>query len=373
MIYNGAVTENGTTCENTTAASRQLSSISAFNTQYNSVADVGYMKNARYVSQSATSISGVYFGTSIEYGKYDVSNPGTNVYRLVDDGNGSVGTTLDGNHHYSCDSVAATGTCTTVRYYYNENDENGTTYRYISLTGGETIEDALYKMTGNGDETVKTRNAGYVLNNIDSTAKVAIESWFRTNLTNEVDSSKRNYAIYLEDTVYCNDRSYKTATGKVATYEQSGWNPSGGNLTKNIYFGPLNRAHNEWYSDTNVPTILCPNETDRFSVSSSIAHLNYPVGLLTADEIVMAGASGTSQIANQTYYLYSGDSYWSMSPYGFLTGYAYDFWVSASGQKGGKNVLNTGGLRPVISLKSGTEFESGGDGTGLNPYVVKYE
>ena len=152
----------------------------------------------------------------------------------------------------------------------------------------------------------------YILNNIDSTAKVAIESWFRTNLTNEVDSSKRNYAIYLEDTVYCNDRSYKTATGKVAIYEQSGWNPSGGDLTKNIYFGPLNRAHNEWYSDTNVPTILCPNETDRFSVSSSIAHLNYPVGLLTADEIVMAGASGT-------------------------------------------------------------EFESGGDGTGLNPYVVKYE
>ncbi len=368
MIYNGEATGNGTTCENTTAESRQLASTSAFNSQSQSVADVGYMKNTRYLYQSTAPTSGVYYGTSIEYGEYDTSNPGTNVYRLVDDGNGSVGTTLDADHHYSCNSVAATGTCTTIRYYYYVS---GTTYRYINLIGGEEIEDAIYKMTGNGDAETKARNSSYVLNNTDSTVKTAIESWFRTNLTNEVDNTKRNYVNFLEDTVYCNDRSYQT-TGSGA-YTNSGWNPNGGSLRNYLYFGSGNRARNNWYSTTNVPTTACPNETDRFSVSSSVAHLNYPVGLLTADEIVMAGASGNSNISNNTYYLYTGNYYWYLSPTYFDGSYAYEFLVTSSGTLSHNYVGGSGGLRPVVSLKLGTEFETGGDGTGTNPYVVKYE
>ena len=31
------------------------------------------------------------------------------------------------------------------------------------------------------------------------------------------------------------------------------------------------------------------------------------------------------------------------------------------------------GLRPVISLKFGVEFNEDGDGTKMNPYVVKYK
>ena len=230
-------------------------------------------------------------------------------------------------------------------------------------------------MTGNivnPNIDVVTRNAGYVLNNTDSTAKGAIESWFRTNLTNEVDNTKRNYANYLEDTVFCNDRSLKT-TGSSDKYEQSGWNPNGGSLSLNLYFGTWNRYQNSsWYSTTNVPSTACPNETDRFSVSSSVAHLNYPVGLLTVDEMIMAGAAGNSYADNQTYYLYTGGYYWSLSPSDFNIRFAYGFHVYSTGYLTGNTVYNSYGLRPVVSLKPEIEFEDGGLGTSLKPYVVKY-
>ena len=371
MVYNGAVTGNGTTCENTADTDRRIL-VSDFDSQADDImADVGYMKNARYTIYNGLPTSGTYFGTSIEYGEYDTSNPGTNVYRLVDDGNGSVGTTLDANHHYTCNETIANGICAEIRYYF-------LSYAYIKLTGGETIQDAIYKMTGNGDAIVKARNSGYVLNQNDSTAKTEVESWFRTNLTNEVDSTKTNFKDYLEDTVYCNDRSFKTVTGNTSspTYQESGWNPNGGDLTKYLYFGTWNRYNNNWYSTTNVPSTTCPNETDRFSMSSSVAHLNYPVGLLTVDEIIMAGAAGTGN-RNSTFYL--NGNYWTMSP-GYYDGLTFVLSMQNIGfaMVDVKIPVIMGqpssivGLRPVISLKPGIEFESGGNGTPTNPYVVKY-
>ena len=361
MIYNGAVTGNGETCENTAHADRVLTSNSAFNSQYQSVPDVGYMKNERYTYTNAEGETGSIYGKKVEW-------DGTNYLVIEDTANvASSNTTKDNNHHYSC-GTSGTSSCPSVRYYYYDN-------YYITLANGELVEDAIYKMTGNivnQNIDVVARNSGYVLNNTDSTIKTAIESWFRTNLTNEVDNTKRNYVNYIEDTVYCNDRSLKT-TGSSSKYEQSGWNPNGGDLTKELYFGTWNRYRNDWYSTTNVPSTACPNETDRFSVGSSVAHLNYPVGLLTADEIVMAGASGSLTISNTSYYLYTGNHYWSLSPYLFGNNDSREFVVYNDGKLSTVSVNSSKGVRPVVSLKPGTEFESGGEGTTLKPYVVKYE
>ena len=229
-------------------------------------------------------------------------------------------------------------------------------------------------MTGNGSSSTKTKNESYVLNTTDSTAKTEIENWFKTNLTNEVDASKTNYQEYLEDTVFCNDRSYKT-TGSSNTYIQSGWNPNGGNLSTDLYFGTFNRFNNSnWYSEANVPSMACENVTDRFSVSNQEAKLKYPVGLLTIDEIILAGAAGNSNTSNNTYYLYTGNYYWSLSPYFFNINNAREFNVTGSGALVNNNVgYGSVGLRPVVSLKLGTEFEEGGNGIPTNPYVVKYE
>ena len=362
MIYNGVVTgtTENPTCENVTGGARQLAR-SAFNTNYTSMSDVGYMYNKRYEYSSGEAANGSIFGKKVEWN-------GTN-YLVIDDtsGTSSTNTTLDANHHYTC-GTASTITCTSVRYYYYNS---GSTYRYITLTNGDTIEDALYKMTGNGNIETKTKNSGYVLNTTSSEAKINIENWFKTNLTNEVDASKTNYQEYLEDTTWCNDRSYSVTTGK-GTYEEAGWNPSGGSLSTYQYFAAGGRKDiGNYYSSTKVPVMTCPNVTDQFRVGNNYAKLSYPVGLLTADEIIMAGVVGNSSTSNTSFYLYNESyTYWSLSPSSFYSGTAGVFGLGS--RASGNGVYNSYvGFRPSVSLKPGTEFVEGGEGTTTNPYVVK--
>ena len=145
-------------------------------------------------------------------------------------------------------------------------------------------------------------------------------------------------------------------------------------LTKALYFGPWNRLHNNWYSTENVPNMDCPNETDRFTVSNINGNgaLTYPVGMLTIDEIILAGNSGAAGQGNDDYYLYVGTLYRTLSPY-LSKGNAPAVVISM-----GNGVMSTMiaasfvGLRPVVSLKPGIEFEPDGDGTPTNPYIVKY-
>ena len=372
MIYNGVATDNGTTCTNSSSSSRSLTP-SSFNSSYYGMSYVGYMLNKEYDYASYAPTTDAYFGNSVEYGDFD--NNGTNEYRLV-----STSQTKDDNHHYSCDLTSATGTCTNLRYYFY-ND------KYIILRDGEDIYDAIYKMTGNGTDEVKARaiNQNYDLNKKNSKVKTNIENWFKTNLTNEVDANQINYQVYLEDTIYCNDRSFKTIDNSAypSVYETSGWYPNGGSTNDYIHFGIRNRLVNSWFSTTNVPAvkntgtvpnIACPNETDRFSVGNPKAKLNYPVGLLTADEIVLAGAAGGSSNNNTNYYLYTGADYWAMTPYGWNGSLFINSVVEYYGDCGALAVGSaTAGVRPVVSLKQGIEFESGGNGTPTNPYVVKYD
>ena len=226
-------------------------------------------------------------------------------------------------------------------------------------------------MTGNGSPIVKARHSNYDLNINNSTIKSAVDDWFRINLTNEVNSNNLNYQNYIEDTIYCNDRSFKT-TGSSNTYVLSGWNPASENQSAYLSFGVHNRFGNSWYSTTNVPDFTCEKDVDKFTKSPNKGNgkLAYPVGLLTTEDVILAGAPGNGG-TNVENYLYTGYDYWTMSP-SSIDNNVYMTKVNYSG--GLHNVLatNSFGVRPVISLKLGVEFESGGDGTPNNPYVVKY-
>ncbi len=334
---------------------------------HSSLSDVGYMYNKTYTAHTEGATSGAYFGSSVIYD--DIDGNGIKEYQLI-----SPVTSINSTHHYTCNLTTSSGTCATVRYYY----VSGSNYAYIELTGGETIEDALYKMTGNGTDAVKEKNSSYVLNANDSTIKSVLENWFKTNLTNEVDNTKMNYVDYLEDTIFCDNRSFRS-NGSYGTYEKSGWNPNNGSLSVSLQFDIFNRtSNNNWYSTTNAPSLVCQNETDQFMVNNNKAKLDYPVGFLTADEVILAGASGNSTYTNnRNYYLYTAGSYWTMTP-------TMGQGVGASGEganvmsvlhNGGMqpaNVVATDGARPVISLKPGIKFENRGNGTPTNPYVVKY-
>ena len=333
LIYNG-VPSNGT-CNNT--GNSTSIGTSAFNTRDNSPAYVGYMYGTPYTysSKSMENITDTYYyGKDVTYenGAYTLTNT------ITSNSWSSIYNTSDGiyNHHYSC--LSTSNTCSNVYYIYYTDDYAV----YITLTDGRKVEDALSEMLD------------YNTNN--SAIKDVIDNWYSNNMT--------NYTNKLEDTIWCNDRSI---------YSRGGWNPNGGVtfFTNNydIEFAPylLFSASYRVHS-TYGPSLMCSRDVDKFTVSTSNGNgsLIYPVGLLTADEALLAGEGIEGNKPNNSYYLYTGEGYWAGSPSSFFdNGHrgAYEMILLFG------NYVNTSfGVRPCVSLALGTEMT--GSGTVDDPYVV---
>ena len=113
--------------------------------------------------------------------------------------------------------------------------------------------------------------------------------------------------------------------------------------------------------------LTCPQQNDAFTVSDTTkgnGALTYPVGLLSTDEIVLAGGWSAS---NSGYYLYSGQYWWASSPYDFSGSNAYVRNVYSNGIANYNYIVNfNSGVRPVFNLKA--EVLTYGDGTMNNPY-----
>ena len=87
--------------------------------------------------------------------------------------------------------------------------------------------------------------------------------------------------------------------------------------------------------------------------------------------MIAGGRYGTSNI---TYYLYTGNRWWTGSPYGFgRNAVARVFYVSANGvlsESGAtSNFIFPVSARPSISLKNNIVVSSG-DGSVDNPYII---
>ena len=325
LIYNGEYTEQGK-CNNTGSSSQitlteNNTSVNTFkfNENTNSPAYVGYMYGTVYEYSTANWTSGAKFGSSFTW-------DGTN-YKLVD----ATVTTPDATHHYSCNSTDANATCTNLRYVYYGTS----TKYYITLTGGDGVEEALAKMQ---------------TNTTNSNAKNKIETWYASNMT--------SYTSKIEDTIYCNDRS---------AYSLGGWNSNGGSLSEtSLNYGAMQRVY-----VNQSPSIVCSNKNDSFTWKNGNGNqkLQYPVGLLTIDEMVMAGGMSNS---NTSYYLTTGEYYWSLSPSYFNYDYAHEFRVVGDGYLSSDYYYSSDilGLRPVVSLKPGTPVVSG-TGTVSDPYVIE--
>ena len=100
--------------------------------------------------------------------------------------------------------------------------------------------------------------------------------------------------------------------------------------------------------------------------------LTYPVGLITADEIVAAG-SGKYATRNSSYYLYRpGYWYWSLSPFYMNTSGNARVFISHKGYLD-HNVVDSvmdggGGVAPVINLSANYVKTLRGKGTMTDPY-----
>ena len=171
----------------------------------------------------------------------------------------------------------------------------------------------------------------------NSTIKTALETWYEENLF--------NYSNYIDQNgKFCNDRDM--ANG----YE---WESS---PSASILYASTDRV-------SGTPKLQCNNYLDIYTM---------PIGLITIDEVLMAG--GTKK--NNDYYLYIGDNYWTMSPYGYNPGlntmnikiYCVSYYGALDINGAYKIDSQSNGIRPVINLKANTQFT--GTGTINDPFVV---
>ena len=204
-------------------------------------------------------------------------------------------------------------------------------------------------------------------NKNESTIKKYIDNWYRANFDESATSK-------LEDTVFCNDRGTKAYDANtIGDTSRSSYGALGYGTNTTLYLA-AHRA--SYWSNNPSPSLVCLNNNDKFTVDvqNGNGKLTYPVGLITLDEVVLAGLnayySNTSNFKDSTNYLYTNEYYWTFSPVLMdADGYAYVGNVGSVGSVTDDYVDSTVGVRPVVSLISNTLVT--GEGTTTNPYIVE--
>ena len=226
---------------------------------------------------------------------------------------------------YNGTSTTSTGTNTQI---------NGTTYRFNNANDNNMYVGFMY-----------TENDAHGLEN-SSNAKVVLDNWYNVNLS--------KYENYLNGNIgFCGDRTIYTGTGI-----GSGYN----NFT---YYS----AYNRLYSNSS-PSLQCDSRDIYTTKESSTGNkaLTYPVGLITADEVVLAGLPWNSRGYTTTNYLYTGQAYWTMTPYYYYSSNAMMFDVNVQSALYNADTNTTLGIRPVINLRADVQIT--GSGTTSDPFKV---
>ena len=241
----------------------------------------------------------------------------------------------------------------------NFNDLNDiSTHHYICLNYGEkSCSEVGYIFYYNSSQNVSQKVVKYIiLKNGVSTVSKAMEDMFTKNTTNSyikigIDAWYKHFMLpydnYIEDTIFCNDRSIRNL---------GGWNDGG------TTFAPLQFKERYDTSD-----LSCTNTTDKFSVSNSAAQLTYKVGLMSSPEM---------NILNNNNVRKTGKQYWLASPSEFdmsasING-SFNNYVMSDGRVSADELKHSFGVRPAISLIPGIEYSSG-NGSMANPYIIDIE
>ena len=229
-----------------------------------------------------------------------------------------------------------------------------TTSGYIGESSFNTIDnDPMYVGYKYGTTGSLENNR---LNTNDSTIKTYIDNWYKNNLT--------AYTKYLStDAVYCNDRELAS----LSTYSTT---------------RSFNYASYERIDFTSQPTYNCTNMSDAFSVNNTSAKLDYPIGLMTIDELSYAGGEFYTKLTAPYAWYYTnanGESIISNSSSVSLSPVVWNEtdsrvwrWYGSDtpgSLDAGLSVDISFAVRPSVSLSS-CNLISRGDGSPENPYVI---
>ena len=239
-----------------------------------------------------------------------------------------------------CDAANNSASAAFARY-------SGTTYKSAFNTNYNDNAYVGFKFGTVGASGYASAHA----NTNNSTILTNLETWYTNNL--------KTYESVIDNSVWCNDKTNVTDT----SYDPWSITPNGLGYAKNVtYYGATKRLVGTSGSAGGTgPSLKCNGE---------LSKINSKVGLITADELALAGyATG---LQNTTTYLQENatDTYWwSLSPRFFDGDFAY-VWIvrGSSGYFDYRNVIDADGVRPLISLKSTTNVT--GEGTSSAPYII---
>ena len=270
-------------------------------------------------------------------------------------------------------------TATTDEGMYAAEDDYGTSYYYRGAVNDNWVQfgtnssgqDLYWRIIRiNGDGTVRlildeattmdyfndshnnnmyegymyTENQVHGLDN-SSAVKNVLDDWYQNNLINTT-------AFIEGRTGFCGDRTPYSGSGTGTT---------------TTYYGAYNRL-----VTNKAPILTCTNENDLYTTNGSgqgNEALDYPVGLITLDEVSIAG--GVFDKENNDYYLYINDvytySYWTMTPSYFDEDGAHVFSVYL-GSPQSYWLHDADSIRPVINIRADVELT--GTGSQDDPFKV---
>ncbi len=288
------------------------------------------------------------------------------------------------------------------RYYGSQNTLEGNdkyndlilnprnnSYQLLSIGGDRKANDNAYMGFMYGTPNSNTYAATHA--NINkSTILQNLETWYKAKLTAYTDK--------LADTIWCNDKStvknvtmnmFESANGLLN--KESLPIPGLGYQKELTMYGSGIRnfgieQSGENYTNGTGPSLICPKDNDggklsKFTVDDTVngnGNLDYKIGLLTVDEMILAGMATYLVGINNNYdqnsvtsYLRSNANYyyWTLSPVDLLFDGAGVCHSGGGGLLVDAYVERSSALRPVVSLKSATTI-SGGNGTASSPFVI---
>ena len=337
MIYNGTIhdaTGNATSINNRTYQ---------YNTTYPDPTYVGYMygKDFSIHTSNETTYTNIvalteyYFGSSYEFDEE------TETFKLTGDITSGTFTEMQdqfADYPYTCKLTNGTGSCPVMIKVNSYVSEKSVRAQYISYSSNS------YEST--------------LTNEFDSDAKIAIDTWYQTNIVGKNDSEGNLLTNYIVDGTFCNDRTFASSnTG------------NGYSLVPYTLYSAFKRLN----SDSNkTATLKCSQASDKFSTTTSRGNgdLTYPIALITADEVALAG--GKINLKNENFYLQSNYDFYTITPFDFEANsiYSFVYRLNYQGVLEYSNVTNGGGLRPVINIRSDVLIFQG-DGTVENPFVLE--
>ena len=191
-----------------------------------------------------------------------------------------------------------------------------------------------------------------------SDIKTYLDNWY----ANYTDLNKTGTKI--TDQIYCNDRTASTSNVSYSTANYTtltSWNSKG-----TLYFYGANGRINK----DNKPMLTCAVDSDRFTVNKingkGNSALTYPIGLITIDEVEMAGNNFNESV--KSHYLYTGAHYWTGTPAAFDGDFSFEY---SAMDESGFSMSDAGirfAARGVVSLSS--ESKLLGSGTYNDVYIV---